>query len=102
MRKLPLMISLFVPILLASNSFGKVVINEIMPNPWEEPDLEWVELYSNESVNLTEWVIGTSSKNYTFSSNFTGFLVLACNKTRLKEEFENVSEVIIDLNCGRY
>ncbi len=101
-RKLPLMILFFVFILLASNSFGKVMINEIMPNPYEEPDLEWVELYSNESVNLTEWVIGTSSKNYTFSSNFTGFLVLACNKTRLKGKFENISEPIIDLNCSGY
>lgn len=102
MRKLPLMILFFVFILIASNSFGKVMLNEIMPNPSEEPDLEWVELYSNESVNLTEWIIGTSSKNYTFSSNFTGFLVLACNKTRLKEEFENISEPIIDLNCSGY
>ena len=44
--------------------YGNVIINEVMYNPstgmgGTDADLEWVELYNNDSntINLTDWLV---------------------------------------------
>ncbi|MCD6467770.1 MAG: lamin tail domain-containing protein [Thermoplasmata archaeon] len=51
-------------ILVTADDTSKVVINEIMYNPFgDEPENEWIEFYNydNHSVNLTGWYISDSS-----------------------------------------
>ena len=45
-----------------------VVINEVLPNPEEEGNAEWVELFSLETLNLSGWKLNTTGQILTFGN----------------------------------
>lgn len=70
------LIILFLPTIKA------IVINEILPNPEEYSDAEWIELYSNEILNLSGWKLDTTGQTYTFGNVIIAdFLIVTKNKT---------------------
>ncbi|MEM4214933.1 MAG: lamin tail domain-containing protein [Candidatus Pacearchaeota archaeon] len=59
-----------------------VVINEILPNPEEYSDAEWIELYSDETINLSGFKLDTTGQIYNFGNVIiTDFLIITKNKT---------------------
>jgi len=83
-----LFVLIFVP---AAYSFP--VINEIMYNPSQEQgddaDLEWIELFSNESVDLNNYHLDGKNLN----GSFSGYFIIARGKQKFDEFYPG-------LNCG--
>jgi len=68
------------------NYSENILINELLPNPSESDDYEWIELYNNgtTTVDLTSWQIADNSKSFIIQATSTltttieaqGFLVI--------------------------
>ncbi|HRY63181.1 MAG TPA: helix-hairpin-helix domain-containing protein, partial [Patescibacteria group bacterium] len=50
-----------------------ILVNELMPNPSESDDYEWIELYNNgtTTVDLDSWQIADNSKSFTIKATST-------------------------------
>ena len=83
------------------SSASAVVINEILPDPiGEEPDGEWIELYTNQSESLVNWSVSDAAgKSYNFSVSYNSFAVLTCNASTFNQSYPNLNVPIVDLNC---
>lgn len=83
----------FITLLFSVSNVQAVTINEIMANPSDERN-EWVEIYNreNQTLNLSEWVIGDENSNKTFpnasATNATYFLLVGEN-ANMSEITEN-------------
>jgi hypothetical protein len=59
-----------------------IIINEILPNPEEYSDAEWIELFSSETINLSGWRLDTTGQVYNFTNaTISDFLIVTKNKT---------------------
>ncbi len=59
-------LGILVLVLLSSNTFGVIRINEIMYNPeGNDNNKEFVEIFSDEKINLSDFLIGDTSSNDT-------------------------------------
>ena len=83
-------IFVFIVFLLTTSAVeASVVINEFLPNPSgpSSEDTEWIELYSNDSVDLSGWQLGDSVSLYTIASGSSiaasGFLVFEKSTTNI-------------------
>jgi hypothetical protein len=97
MRYLIALFSIFVFILMLHSAVAAVVINEIMPNPADNCSdcSEWVELYSDNNVNLTGFVLDTTGQNLSLNTAIQDFLIVTGNKTKFLELWPiNGSKVI--------
>jgi len=69
------------------------IINEIMYDPagWQgrDADMEWIELYSNEEINLSSYYLDGKKLN----GSFSGYAIIARNKT-------NFTAYYGGLNCN--
>lgn len=75
-----ILVSIF--ILLFLPTVNALIINEILPNPEEYSDAEWIEFFSSESLNLSGWKLNTTPQIYTFNDIIiTDFLIITQNKT---------------------
>lgn len=84
---------LFVLVLSLISLSSAVLINEILPNPEEYSDAEWVELFSTEILNLSGWKLDTTGQVYTFGNvSITDYLVVVKNKTSFLLIWPNVSQ----------
>lgn len=93
-NKIFLFISLFIifSIFLFSQA-SSIVINEILPNPEEYSDAEWLELYSNETINLSGFRLDTTGQTYNFTNaTIDDFLIITKNKTAFLLLWQNVSQ----------
>ena len=72
-KKKSVFISVFLSLILLMNfASAVIVINEVELNPFGNPDLdEWVEIYSDEEVDLSGWYIIDKSGDKTFFINET-------------------------------
>ncbi len=84
-----------------------VRINEIELNPNGTGDSgkEWIELYSDEKINLTGWEIRSNNgRNMTFSAFFSGYYVFNTSHNLLTDNnnklflYNNNSELIFETN----
>ena len=83
-RSLGIIILLSILILISSINFVYAIrINEVMPNPADNCSdcTEWIELYSNTPMNLTNWIINTTNKQEIFNASIEDFLIITQNKT---------------------
>ncbi|MGC8885147.1 MAG: lamin tail domain-containing protein [Candidatus Nanoarchaeia archaeon] len=101
MRWLLLALQLTFALLLFLYPTHAVFISEVMPNPSGlEPAGEWIELYSDQQVDLQNWSVkDEKNTSYTFSLSFDGFAILACNESVFRTNFPNVTVPIFSLNC---
>jgi hypothetical protein len=79
-----------------------VIINEIMPNPYDNCSdcTEWFEIYSPEPLNLTNWTINTGESNKTINATIQDYLVITKNKEAFLS-FWNVSpDKVIEIAIG--
>ncbi len=73
-----------------------VRINEVMPHTNNSLNNEWVELYNNESHNITitNWKIGDKSSNDTISLNISAFgFALIVDSSNINCSLLNISNV---------
>lgn len=72
------LVFVFVLIFISLSFVSAIRINEVELNPeGTDSGNEWVELYSNEQINLTDWKIcSNNGRNMTFNASFAGFLVI--------------------------
>lgn len=85
------------PILHSSSTIlhSPIVINEILPNPEEYSDAEWVELFSNETLDLSNFSLNTTGAGqvYTFDNvTIYDFLIITKNKSAFLLLWPNVNE----------
>ncbi|MEO0076413.1 MAG: lamin tail domain-containing protein, partial [candidate division WOR-3 bacterium] len=79
-KKIYLLFSFLIFILICPLT-SAVVINEILPNPEEYSDAEWIELYSDETINLSGFKLDTTGQIYNFGNVIiTDFLIITKNK----------------------
>lgn len=93
--KKELMILFFILSLFFIPSISAVSINEVMPNPDDGCNdcTEWVELYSNESVDLEGWILDTSdSKNTFFHCLIQDYLIITKNKSAFLQLWPGIDE----------
>lgn len=78
-----------------------VVINEIMPNSVApESDYEWIELYTNQSVNISNWSVSdAANKTYSFSLILDNFSILACNAEAFNATYPDLNVPVVNLGC---
>ena len=85
---------IFIIILLSLISFisAEIRINEIESNPsGSDSGNEWVELYSDQEVNLGGWkIINHDNESFNLSQAFNGFLVVTFNKQFLNNQNESL------------
>jgi len=80
-------------LILFSFQASAIVINEILPNPEEFSDAEWLELYSDSTMNLSGYKLDTTGQIYNFGNvNINDYLVIAKNKTSFLSLWPNVSQ----------
>ena len=60
-----------------------VRINEIMANPSDDCNdcTEWIEIYTDSPINVTNWIIDTNGQETNFSFYIEDFLIITGNKT---------------------
>ena len=65
--------------------YASVRINEIELNPaGEDNGNEWVELYSDEQIEINGWKIRSSNgRNMSFNASFSGYYILTCSRNLL-------------------
>lgn len=81
---------------------AQVRINEVMPAP-NITNAEWVELYSNETINLNGWILDTQNQNMTFNNAIIeDYLIITKNKEDFLSlwPFVNQSKIIVWGNMG--
>ncbi len=83
---LVLIVFLLIPIISA------IRINEVELNPaGEDSGNEWVELYSDEEVDLNEWkLVNGDGKEFTLNQSFSGYLIINFEKQWLDNSDERV------------
>jgi hypothetical protein len=80
-------------VLALSAAAAAVVINEVMPNPEDYSDAEWVEIFSDETLNLSGWKLDTTGQVYAFQNIIIeDYLVVAKNKTSFSILWPSVNE----------
>lgn len=80
-------------LILFSFQASAIVINEILPNPEEFSDAEWLELYSDSAMNLNGYKLDTTGQIYNFGNvNINDYLIIAKNKTSFLSLWPNVSQ----------
>ena len=64
------------------NVLGEVRINEVMADPstCSNDDCEYIEIKTNVSINLTNWVIKVGNQNITFNFYLVDYLIITQNK----------------------
>ncbi len=87
---------MFIGLIILALSFtfasADIFINEVELNP-EGTDSanEWLELYSDSFVNLTNWVISSSNgRNMTFNASFSGFYIINTSTNLLTNTDNNL------------
>src|SRR3989344_828551 len=84
---------LFVLVIITVPSVSAAVINEIMYNPSQEQgddaDLEWVEIYSFDEINLSNYYLDEKNLN----GSFSGYFIIARDKQKFAEFYPG-------FNCG--
>ncbi|MCL6500559.1 MAG: lamin tail domain-containing protein, partial [Candidatus Pacearchaeota archaeon] len=86
-----MVVFIFTISLLSVPLVSAIIINEILPNPEEYSDAEWLELFSSETINLTGFKLDTTNQIYTFNNTIiTDYLVIAQNKTSFLLLWPNV------------
>ncbi len=72
--------------------YAEIRINEVELNP-KGPDSgeEWIELYSNEEVNLSGWIINNDGQNISLNQSFQGYLVIEFEKQWLDNSDEKIT-----------
>jgi len=88
-------ISLF--ILLFSLVSASVRVNEVMADPDRCPDshCEYIEIYTDTPIELTDWVINDTRKQITFDFSLEDYLIITANKESFIGNFSvNESKVI--------
>jgi len=75
-----------------NNIYAEVRINEVELNP-KGPDSgeEWIELYSDEEVNLSGWAINNDGQNISLNQSFQGCLVIEFEKQWLDNSDEKIT-----------
>ena len=85
-------------LVLSSNVYSAVLINEILANGLNDPDYEWVELFNNGStaINLTNWNISeTASSNFTLNT-----IILANSFIILTPDFKTFNATYPNVNAS--
>src|SRR3989344_2749583 len=74
-------------------AFAEVRINEVELNPTgDDSGNEWIELYSDTEVNLTDWIIASSNgRNMSFNASFSGFYSINTTTNLLTNDLNNLS-----------
>ena len=75
---------------------GDVRISEVMAETpsgtYGDSDCEWVEISSDSSQNLSNWILNTGAKNITFNFYIEDFLIITGNETCFKNNWIGVNE----------
>ena len=70
-----------------------LIINEILPNPEEYSDAEWLEIFSEETLNLSGLKLDTTGQIYTFNNTvIENYIIIAKNKTSFLLLWPDVSQ----------
>jgi len=96
MKKLRVFGSLFLFIFMIS-LVSAVRINEVMVDPERCPDsdCEYIEIYTDNPVNLINWNINTSNQDYDFDFYLEDYLIITADKEVFISNFSvNESKVI--------
>jgi hypothetical protein len=74
------------------NLVSGVRINEVEPNPsGADSDNEWIELYSDTEINLTNWTLRDLDDNIIeLNQTFSGYLIINLEGTWLRNTNESV------------
>lgn len=78
-----------------SAAAAAVVINEVMPNPDDgcSDCTEWIEIFSNEMLNLSGWKLNTTGQVYNFQNVIVDdYLVIVKNKISFLLLWPSVNE----------
>jgi len=82
--------------ILSAVQSNAIVINEILPNPEEYSDAEWIELFSSETINLSGWRLDTTGQVYNFTNaTISDFLIVTKNKTSFLLQWPSVEQTKI-------
>ncbi len=99
-----------IALMITGTSKAMPVINEAMPNPasdWNSNGInetysdEWIEIYSDSSISLDNWILGDKVKNYTFHNNTICqdcFLVLYGNQMPIQLNNDNEAVFLYNEN----
>jgi hypothetical protein len=84
-------------LLLVSLASG-VRVNEIMADPARCPDTdcEYIEIYTDSPINLTNWIINTTNQDTDFSFYLEDYLIITANKEKFISNFSVDEEKIIE------
>lgn len=92
MKKLQVFgVSLFLFLLIFCLSLVSAVrINEVMPNPADNCSdcTEWIELYSDSALNITNWIINTTNQQTNFSFYMEEFLIITQDKAKFLDYWD--------------
>jgi len=95
MKRLVLIFVFIISLFLVQIVSAGVRINEVMANTPENTyggsDCEWIELYNNAEVNMTNWTIDTNGQSHEFSFYLKDFLIITGNKSCFLDNW-NVEE----------
>jgi len=82
---------------LVNGVLGEVRINEVMTDPLICPDsdCEYIEIYTDSPINLTNWNINTTNQDYDFNFYLEDYLIIVANKIVFLTNFSvNESKII--------
>jgi len=89
---LVLIINLFFIFLVSA----KVRINEVMAETpssiYGDSNCEWIEIYSDSSENLNNWILNTPGHNLTLNVSINNFLIITGNDTCFKNNWADIDE----------
>lgn len=91
---------LIIELILISLVSAEVRINEVMadPNQCSDTDCEYIEIYSDSPINLTNWNINTTNQDYDFNFYLEDYLIITRNKNIFIGNFGVDAEKVIELS----
>jgi len=83
--------------------FGSVLgvrINEVMADPNQCPDVdcEYIEIYTENPINLTNWNINTTNQDYDFDFYLEDYLIITRDKEVFLSNFSVDEEKVMELS----
>jgi len=79
-----------------------VRVNEVMADPSRCSDAhcEYIEIYTDNPTNLTDWVINTGTNNVSFNFYLEDYLIITRNKDSFINNFSVNEDKVIELVIG--
>jgi len=81
---------------------SSVRVNEVMANPsrCDDNHCEYIELYTDNPTNLTDWAINTGTNNISFNFYLEDYLIITRNKDSFINNFSVNEDKVIELVIG--